>query len=141
MSKNSKKKAGILRELNKRPDVLEKRQSSRKFHEAVVKSLVDGLRNLGWRCYTLSEYVKEERTPDAILFDGKELVALEVELQKRWKPTEESMIQRLSDLNRSSNFFDRTKVVFPKEGTEMTELISSLLGAIVENKRLNPEVR
>ena len=45
------------------------------------------------------------------------------------------------DLNRSSNFFDRTKVVFPKEGTEMTELISSLLGAIVENKRLNPEVR
>ena len=75
----------------------------------------------------MSEYVKEVRTPDAILFDGTELVALEVELQKRWKPTEESMTRRLTDLNHSSGFFDRTTVVFPDEGTDTAEQVPSLL--------------
>jgi hypothetical protein len=74
------------------------------------------------------------RTPDAILFDGKELVALEVELQKRWKPTEESMIRRLTDLNHSSGFFDRTSVVFPDEATDMAQQIPLLVGEILNNK-------
>ena len=98
MSENSKGKASQLRRLNSDARTMEKRKISRRFHEAAVQNLVQEFRKLGWRCYTLSEYVKEVRTPDAILFDGKELVALEVELQKRWKPTEESMIRRLTDL-------------------------------------------
>ena len=81
--------------------------------------------------------MKEKRTPDAILFDGKELVALEVELQKRWKPSEESMTKRLSDLNGASAFFDRTSVVFPKEGSDMAELVPALLERIRGAKRLN----
>jgi hypothetical protein len=136
MSINSRKKGSFLKELNARSDVLRKRKISRWFHESVVEGLVEELRKEGWRCYILSEYVKEVRTPDAILFNGKELVALEVELQKRWKPSEESMVRRLSDLNRASKFFDWTTVVFPKEGTEMGELIPSLLEKI-RDKRLN----
>jgi hypothetical protein len=136
MSENSKSKAPHLRRLNEDAQALEKRKVSRRFHEAVVQSLVREFRALGWRCYTLSEYVKEERTPDAILYDGKELVALEVELKKRWKPSDESMTRRLTDLNDSSRFFDRTTVVFPDEGTNMAEQIPSFIGEVVNRKRL-----
>jgi hypothetical protein len=134
MSENSKGKASQLRRLNSDARTLEKRKISRRFHEATVQNLVKEFRKLGWRCYTLSEYVKEVRTPDAILFDGKELVALEVELQKRWKPTEESMTRRLTDLNHSSGFFDRTSVVFPDEATDMAQQIPLLVGEILNNK-------
>jgi hypothetical protein len=130
MSRNSKAKGKFLRELNARPDVLEKRRISRWFHEGVVEGLVQELRTEGWRCYILSEYVKEKRTPDAILFNGKEMIALEVELQKRWKPSEESMVRRLSDLNQASEFFDRTTVVFPKETAELDQVIPALLEKI-----------
>jgi hypothetical protein len=136
MSENSKGKAGQLRRLNEDPRALAKRKLSRRFHEGVVQRLVGEFRNLGWRCYTLSEYVKEERTPDAILFDGKELVALEVELKKKWKPTDESMIRRLSDLNGLSRFFDRTSVVFPDERLGMSDQIPVLVGEILSRKRL-----
>lgn len=101
MSRNSKKKGDFLRSLNERKDLLRKRLTSRWFHESVVEEMVEQLRSEGWRCYILSEYIKEKRTPDAILFDGEELVALEVELQKKWKASEESMTRRLSDLNQS----------------------------------------
>ena len=134
MSENSKGKASQLRRLNSDARTMEKRKISRRFHEAAVQNLVQEFRKLGWRCYTLSEYVKEVRTPDAILFDGKELVALEVELQKRWKPTEESMIRRLTDLNHSSGFFDRTSVVFPDAGTDMAQQIPLLVSEILDNK-------
>ncbi len=136
MSENSKGKAGQLRRLNEDPRVLGKRRLSRRFHEAVVQTLVKEFRTLGWRCYTLSEYVKEERTPDAILFDGRELVALEVEVKKKWKPTEASMTRRLTDLNGSSRFFDRTSVVFPDEGLDMAEQVPMLVGEILNRKRL-----
>ena len=64
----------------------------------------------------LSEYVKEKRIPDAIIFDGKRLVALEVETEKRWKPSHASSEDRLSRLNSKCGFFDETKVVFPAIG-------------------------
>ena len=136
MSENSKSKAPHLKRLNEDARALEKRKVSRRFHEAVVQSLVREFRALGWRCYTLSEYVKEERTPDAILFDGKELVALEVELKKRWKPSDESMTRRLTDLNDSSRFFDRTTVVFPDERTNMAEQIPSFVGESGESQKI-----
>jgi hypothetical protein len=99
MSRSSKKKGEFLGGLNYESDVLRKRKVSRWFHETVVEAIVQQLRNEGWRCYILSEYIKETRTPDAILFDGKEMVALEVELQKKWKPSEDAMVLRLSQLN------------------------------------------
>jgi hypothetical protein len=136
MSETSKGKAPQLRRLNENAQVMAKRKVSRRFHEAIVQELVKEFRNLGWRCYTLSEYVKEVRTPDAILFDGSEVVALEVELKKRWKPTVESMTRRLSDLNGKSRFFDRTSVVFPDEKISMAKQIPSLVGEIFNRKRL-----
>jgi hypothetical protein len=134
MSRNSRKKGDFLRTLNARSDILRKRKVSRWFHEDVVEGIVNELRKEGWRCYILSEYIKEKRTPDAILFDGKELVALEVELQKRWKPSEESMFRRLSDLNGASSFFDRTAVVFPKEGDALEELVPHLMEKVRQKK-------
>ena len=134
MSRNSKKKGDFLRTLNVRGDVLRKRKISRWFHEDVVEGIVNVLRREGWRCYILSEYIKERRTPDAILFDGKELVALEVELQKRWKPSEESMVRRLSDLNGASSFFDRTAVVFPRQGDPLEELVPRLTEEVRQKK-------
>jgi len=136
MSESSKGKAPQLRRLNEDAEVLAKRKASRRFHEATVQELVKEFRRLGWRCYTLSEYVKETRTPDAILFDGRELVALEVELKKKWKPTAESMSRRLTDLNDKSMFFDRTSVVFPDERQEMTKQVPFLMGEILTRKRL-----
>jgi hypothetical protein len=53
-----------------------------------MEAFVGDLRQEGRRRCVLSEYVEEKRTPDAVLFDGKELVALEVELQKLWEPIE-----------------------------------------------------
>lgn len=134
MSESSKGKAPQLRRLNEDAEVLARRKASRRFHEATVQQLVQEFRRLGWRCYTLSEYVKETRTPDAILFNGRELVALEVELKKKWKPSAESMTQRLTNLNDKSGFFDGTSVVFPDERKELTEQIPSLMRAILAAK-------
>jgi hypothetical protein len=136
MSESSIGKAPQLRRLNEDAEVLAKRKASRRFHEATFQELVKEFRKLGWRCYTLSEYVKETRTPDAILFDGRALVALEVEMKKKWKPTAESMTRRLTDLDDQSRFFDRTSVVFPDERTDLTKQIPSLMGEILAHKRL-----
>ena len=43
------------------------------------------LRFFGARVIVLSEYVREQRIPDTMIFDGKKLTALEVEREKRWK--------------------------------------------------------
>lgn len=137
MSRSSRRKSSFLRELNTRNEVLLKRKISRWFHEEVVEAVVGQLRSEGWRCYILSEYIKEKRTPDAILFDGREMIAFEVELQKRWKPSEESITSRLSDLNKASAFFDRTAVVFPKEGTAIADTLPAFLASIKGDKRLN----
>ena len=130
MSRNSKKKGDFLRSLNISGDVLRKRKVSRWFHEDVVQRMVDGLRGEGWRGYILSEYIREKRTPDAILFNGKELVPLEVELRKKWKASEESMTSRLADLNGASSFFDRTVTVFPSQGDDLEELIPHLMAKV-----------
>lgn len=64
----------------------------------------------------LSEHVKEKRIPDAIIFDGRRLVALEIETEKRWKPSHASTEDRLSRLNSNCGFLDVTRVVFPSMG-------------------------
>jgi hypothetical protein len=66
--------------------------------------------------FTLSEYVREKRIPDAIMFDGRRLIALEVETEKRWRSSHASTQDRLSTLNSKCGFFDETKVVFPLVG-------------------------
>lgn len=69
----------------------------------------------------MSEYIKEKRIPDAIIFDGRELIALEVETEKRWKPSHASIEDRLSRLNGASRFFDKTRVVFPSGSDPIDE--------------------
>ena len=139
MSLNSRSKAPQLRRLNDNPDIIVKRLKSRKFHDDVVNWLVDRLRKAGNRVFILSEYIKEKRTPDAIIFDGRELIALEVETEKRWKPSHESTEERLSRLNSYSGFFDETKVVFPVMGDSLDETGPAFLSHIGSKERLNPD--
>ncbi len=123
MSLNSKGKADFLRALNKNKDFLAKRAASRWFHERVVKAIIDDLRAKGKRCFALSEYVREQRIPDAIIFDDSQLVALEIEQEKRYKPTKETIVERLSTLNRLCGFFDETLVVFVPKDAPITEMV------------------
>jgi len=127
MSENSKKKAPHLRMLNQDKSVLERRLISRKFHDAFVEATVTEFRRNGIRCFTLSEYVKEKRIPDAILFNGKELIALEVEQVKRYKPTQSAMLDRLQYMNSLANFFDRTVVIFPDQRDGLEAQVLRLL--------------
>lgn len=106
-------KSPHLRRLNEDPGIVARRIQSRKSHDLVVQWLADKLRQGGCRVFTLSEYIKERRIPDAIVFDGTNMIALEVETEKRWKPSRPSTEDRLSRLNALSSFFDKTKVVFP----------------------------
>jgi hypothetical protein len=116
MSQSSRNKAPQLRRLNDGPTITARRLASRRFHDEVVLWICNRLRSSGARVFVLSEYVKEKRIPDAIIFDGKRLVALEVETEKRWKPSHASSEDRLSRLNSKCGFFDETKVVFPAIG-------------------------
>ena len=116
ISLNSRNKASQLRRLNDDPTITARRLISRQFHDQVVLWLTDSIRALGARVFVLSEYVKEMRIPDAIIFDGKKLIALEVETEKKWKPSHASSEDRFSRLNSKCGFFDETKVVFPKVG-------------------------
>ena len=116
MSLNSRKKAPQLRKLNEDPTITARRLKSRHFHDDVVLWLANKIRSSGARVFVLSEYVRESRIPDAIIFDGKRLIALEVETEKRWKPSHASSEYRLSRLNSKCGFFDETEVVFPAMG-------------------------
>jgi len=127
MSLNSRAKAPQLRRLNDDPSITARRLVSRRFHDDVVLWLSNRLRSYGARVFVLSEYVKEKRIPDAIIFDGRRLIALEVETEKRWKPSHASTEDRLSRLNSSCGFFDLTKVVFPAAGDSVEEIGPALL--------------
>jgi len=119
MSLNSQKKASHLRQLNEDPAIAARRLVSRQFHDQVVLWLTNRIRASGARVFVLSEYVRERRIPDAIIFDGKKLIALEVETEKKWKPSHASSEDRLSRLNAACGFFDETKVIFPTVGESL----------------------
>jgi len=127
MSLNSRNKAPHLRKLNDDPTITARRLESRHFHDEVVLWISNQLRSSGARVFVLSEYVKEKRIPDAIIFDGKKLTALEVETEKRWKPSHASSEDRLSRLNSKCGFFDETKVVFPSMGESLAQIGPGLL--------------
>jgi hypothetical protein len=131
MSINSRGKAPQLRRLNDDPTIMARRLASRKFHDQVVSWLAKQLRERGLRVFVLSEYIKEKRIPDAIIFDGKALTALEVETDKRWKPSHASTQDRLVRMNSFAHFFDGTKVVFPKVGEELDETGPSYLNHVL----------
>jgi hypothetical protein len=131
MSRNSKAKAPFLRRLNDDPVIAAKRALSRRSHDLVVRWLANKLREKGCRVFTLSEYIKERRIPDAIVFDGKRLIAVEVETEKRWKPSHSSTEDRLNRLNSFCRFFDLTKVVFPSAGDSIDEVGPGFLNHIL----------
>ena len=122
MSLNSRNKAPQLRKLNDDPNITARRLRSRHFHDEVVLWLSNQLRSSGARVFVLSEYVRESRIPDAIIFDDGKLIALEVETEKRWKPSHASSEERLSRLNEKCGFFDETKVVFPAMGESVEQI-------------------
>jgi hypothetical protein len=122
MSASSRNKAPQLRKLNEDPTITSRRLASRHFHDEVVLWLCKQMRGRGARVFVLSEYVKEKRIPDAIIFDGQKIIALEVETEKRWKPSHASTQDRLLRLNSICGFFDETKVVFPSIGESLDEI-------------------
>lgn len=132
MSANSVKKAPQLRRLNDDHNITAKRIQSRKSHDAVVQWIAGSLRATGYRVFTLSEYIKEKRIPDLILFTGREMIAVEVETEKRWKPSHAATEERLSRLNSLSKFFDKTKVVFPAAGEPLEGMGGEFLRHILE---------
>jgi hypothetical protein len=134
MSANSAAKAPFLKKLNDDPGIVARRIESRKSHDFVVQWLADRLRAKGCRVFTLSEYIKEKRIPDVIVFTGNELIAVEVETEKRWKPSHASTEDRLSRLNSLSHFFDRTKVVFPSAGDSIEDTGPAFLTHIMNVK-------
>jgi len=138
MSMNSKKKAVQLQKLNEDKEVLARRVVSRKFHDEVVLWIATSLRGSGKRVFILSEYVKEKRIPDAIVFDGKRLIAVEVETEKRWKPSHAATDDRLTRLNSLCGFFDDTRVVFPRPGDNVSDISPAFVAEIVAEERLNP---
>jgi hypothetical protein len=131
MSANSSTKALQLRRLNDDPGIVARRIQSRKSHDLVVQWLADKLRLGGYRVFTLSEYIKEKRIPDAIVFDGTSLIAVEVETEKRWKPSHASTEERLSRLNALCHFFDKTRVVFPAAEDSIDETGPAFLKRIL----------
>jgi hypothetical protein len=131
MSANSSARAPILKKLNDDPGIVARRIQSRKAHDLVVQWLSDKLRERGYRVFTLSEYIKEKRIPDAIVFDGRQIIAIEVETEKRWKPSHASTEDRLSRLNSLSRFFDKTKVVFPSSTDSIEETGPAFLSHIL----------
>ena len=137
MSAGSLAKAPQLRKLNESPGIIAKRVQSRKSHDHVVQWLSSRLRTRGFRVFVLSEYVREKRIPDAIIFDGKELVALEVETEKRWKPSHSSTEDRLERLNSLCGFFDRTSVVFPAAADDIEITGPGFMKHILSQEGLN----
>lgn len=131
MSINSKKKAEFLRQLNTNREFLTKRAASRKIHEQVVKAIVDELRARGRRCYILSGYVREKRVPDAIVFDDGKLLALEIEMEKRYKPSAPVIAERLRSLNGLAKFFDETRVLFISPSKPLKGVVNDCLKALI----------
>ncbi len=138
MSSHSKKKAEFLRLLNANGEFIKRRAASRKFHDDIVRAIVDQLRADGRRCYILSEYVKEVRTPDAILFDEGKLVALEVEQEKRYKPSHTTLTERLTSLNKLAGFFDETRVFFASPSKPLSELVKDCLRELSQRIKAGP---
>ena len=131
MSAFSTAKASQLKKLNDDPGIVARRIQSRKSHDLVVQWLAEKLRANGCRVFTLSEYIKEKRIPDAIVFNGNELIAIEVETEKRWKPSHASTEERLGRLNDLCHFFDKTKVVFPSASDSMDDIGPSFLAHVL----------
>ena len=141
MSAHSINKAPQLRRLNTDPSIVERKLQSRRAHDEVVLRLAKRLRELGDRVFILSEYVKEKRIPDAIILDGGNLIALEVETEKRWKPSHAATEDRLTRLNSLCGFFDKTKVVFPSIHDPIDEAGPGFLSQLTTGERLNLDER
>jgi hypothetical protein len=105
---------------------LAKRLASRWIHDRVVKAIIDDLRIKGRRCFILSEYVRECRIPDAIILDNDRIIALEIEQEKRYKPTKQTIIERLSRLNGLCGLFDETLVIFAPKGISTDEMVKQV---------------
>jgi hypothetical protein len=112
LSEHSKKKGDLLRALNKNPEYLTKRVISRKRHEEKVRELLENLRKNNERVFALSQYCKDEKQPDLILFKDGKLIAIELEARKKYKPSEKTIISRYERMHKKHGFFDEVRVIF-----------------------------
>lgn len=126
MSKRGKKKRFGLAKLNKDPVALKKRTKSRAIHEDKVIGLGKALRNLSNKVLVTSNW-SHEAQPDLILIKDGKVIAIELESQKKWKPSFKTIKRRKEALHSKSQFFDKVKVVMFKENTSIEEILKEVV--------------
>lgn len=92
-----------------------KREQSRRKHEEKVAQIVREMRAEGERVFALSQYEKEAKQPDIIHFKNGKLVAIEVESEKTYKPSKETVERRYRRAHTKNGFFDDVEVIWFKE--------------------------
>jgi hypothetical protein len=111
-----------LAKMNSDPEFLRKRAISRAYHDEVVGDISNILRERGDRIYVLSSYVNDA-IPDIIIFKNGKLYAIELEQEKIWKPSMETMAKRKRNAHKKHNFFDEVVLVPFNGETNIYKLI------------------
>lgn len=111
-----------LAKMNSDPEFLRKRAISRAYHDEIVGKVSDIIRGRGNRIYVLSSYVKDA-IPDIIIFKNGKLYAIELEQEKVWKPSMETMAKRKTQLHKKHNFFDEIILLPFNKETNISKLV------------------
>lgn len=126
MSDSSKGKATFLMGLNKNPQILAKRKSSRLKHENYIMELLYKLRLNGEKVFPLSQYVRDEKQPDLILVKDGKLIAIEVEQDKRYKASRKTIERKYERMHKKNKFFDEVKTIWLVEGRSEEPVLSEV---------------
>jgi hypothetical protein len=95
------------------PKYLEIKKSSRNHHEAMVLKREREFRAMEYKTFYTSNYSHHKRVPDIIAISPEgDIVAIEMESIRPYKPSRESISQRYTKLLMQENFFDSSIVEF-----------------------------
>lgn len=111
-SKGNRHSKITLKELNKNPEFLEKRQISRQKHEKKVQEKAKEYREKGFKVFETSNYSHHRRIPDLIVISPKgKIIAIELESLKIYKPSLETLRKRYTNELMTEGFFDEVIVI------------------------------
>jgi hypothetical protein len=96
----------FMRLLNS-PSMIEKKKSTRRYHEEMVLRKEKMLRAQGFKTFNTSNYTHHTRIPDiiAISSDGK-IIAVEMETIRKYKSSVECLTRKYRELLMREEFFD-----------------------------------
>jgi hypothetical protein len=116
-----------LAEMNVNKEFLRKRAISRAYHDEIVGKVSDIIRGRGDRIYVLSSWIKDA-IPDIIIFKNGKLYAIELEQEKVWKPSMETMAKRKTQQHKKHNFFDEVILLPFNKETNISKLVEYIDG-------------